>query len=271
MQRVPVSGVALESPAVPAEPSFFGLLWSVLLGYFCASITLVVLYIPLALVGLVPRPFARPGPYPIVGAWSLDADLVVTAVIVLVATWWIRSLVADKVQRPVSFGVVAAIVAATGYAPFLALRPAALSGVIALPATTWLVRRFAVGTTLPFGRPSWRVWTVLALVGAAVYGSYQAYHPLIADGGGGGPDTTLIDLQNSGWAALTIVHVQGGFVGDPPPWVPRPRLPYRVGPRGHFQISVPGAKCPSPVEITFMVLGRTSTQSFALPPGLCPR
>src|SRR5439155_18988715 len=133
-------------------------------------------------------------------------------------------------------GVVAVVVAVTGYAPFLALRPAALSGVITLPATTWLIRRYAVGTTLPFGRRSWRVWTVLAIVGVAVFGSYQVYHPLVAEGGGGGAAgfAGLVDLWNPSLADLTILHVNGGFVGNP--WDHR-TLPYTVRARGHVSVS----------------------------------
>jgi hypothetical protein len=266
-----VSGVALDSPAFPARPSFLRLLWAVLLGYISAALVLLIPYVALYLVGLMPRPFAHPGPFPVDGAWSFDADLFAATAVVLVASWCIRSTVIDVVHAPVSLGVVVVAIAVTGYAPFLALRPAALSGVIALPATTWIVRRYAIDRTLPFPRPSRRIWAALAVLGFVVFGSYQAYHPLTATGGGGGPGTTIIDLQNSGWADLTIVRVKGGFVGDPPPWVRPPALPYTVGARGQFQVSVPGGKCPSPVEITFSVLGRASTQRFALPPGLCPR
>jgi hypothetical protein len=266
-----MSGVVLDVPVIPAQPSFFRLLWSVLLGYILAFFTLGVLYLPLYELGFVPRPFARPGPFPVEGAWSLDADLVATAVIVLVASWWIRKLVAEDVRAPVSFGVVVVVVAVTGYAPFLALRPAALSGVIALPATTWLARRYAIGTTLPFPRPSWRAWLALALVGVAVYGSYQLYHPLVADGGGGagGGSAGSVDLWNPGWADLTILRVDGGFVGSDP-FERHSTLPYTVRPRSNFSVWAYGRRCPSnPIVITFSVLGRTSTQSFIVPANLC--
>jgi hypothetical protein len=256
-----MSDAALDTRAFPAEPSFLSVLWSVLLGYVCASITLAFLYLPLYVLGFIPRPFARPGPFPIVGAWSLDADLVVTAVIVLVAAWWIRSLVANKVGRPVSSGVVALIVGATGYAPFLALRPAALSGFIALPATTWLIRRYAVDTMLPFAKPSWRLWLVFVLVGVAVYGSYQVYHPLVAEGGG----SASVNLWNPGWVDLTILHVDGGWVGDDP-FGRHDQLPHRVRARAHVSVwADAGRPCVSSgvVTVTFSVLGRTSTQAFA--------
>jgi len=264
-----MSGVVLDVPVDSAEPSFLRLLWAVVLGYIEASITLGVLYLPLYALGLMPRPFARPGPFPIVGAWSLDADLAVTAVIVLVAAWWIRREVAWTTRGVVSFVIVAAAVAVTGYAPFLALRPAALSGVIALPTTTWIVRRYAVGFTLPFARPSWRVWTALALVAVGVFGSYQVYHPFVAEGGGGGGGGSAgsVDLWNPGWTDLTILSVYGGFVGDP--WEHR-KLPYTVRARSHLSVSAIGSRCPSnPIVMTFSVLGRTSTQSFVVPASLC--
>jgi hypothetical protein len=261
-----MNGVALDVPVGATHPpSFFRLLWRVLLGYVAASMTLGGLYLLLYTLGLFPRPMARPGPFPVEGAWSFDADLVVAAAIVLVAAWWIRGLVADVVRLPVSFGVVAAAVAVTGYAPFLALRPAALSGVIALPATTWMIRRYAVGTTLPFRRPSWRVWIALAVVGAVVFGSYQVYHPLVAEGGGGGS----VDLWNPGWADLTILRVDGGWVGSDP-WGRHDTLPHRVRGRSHVSVWAGDGHCRSGVvEVTFSVLGRTSTQAFTTLGGGC--
>src|SRR5207249_359466 len=116
--------VVLDVPAGSTRPLFVRALWRVMLGYVCAAVTLAVLYLPLYELGLPPGPPARPGPFPIDGAWSLGADLVVTAMVVLVAAWWVRILIADLVRAPVSFGVVALAVAVTGYAPFLAFRPA---------------------------------------------------------------------------------------------------------------------------------------------------
>src|SRR5690349_4877899 len=143
-----MSGLALEAEAQPVRPTFWTVFWAVLWGYVAAYLTLGVLALGLTALGLLPRLFWRPGPFPVTGAWSLDADLVAAVAIVLVAAWWIRRLVADKTEMPVSFAVVAVVVAATGFAPFLALRPVALTGLVALPLTTWLVRRFAVDRVL---------------------------------------------------------------------------------------------------------------------------
>jgi len=270
-----MSGVALDVPVSSTQPrSFLRLLWAVLVGYFFASVTLFILALPLLALGWLPRPFARPGPFPVDGAWSLDADVVVAAVVVLYAAWWIRREIADAVRGPVSFAVVALAVALTGYAPFLALRPAALSGTIALLATTWIVRRYAIGTALSVPRPSWRVWLALGVVGFVVVGSYRACHPLTGTGDFFGGSTLAsgkqfreISLKNSDWANLTILRVDGGWVGPSEGRVRAHRLPYTVRSRAELGVFVVGRACvPRDVVITFSVLGRTSSQRFAIQP-----
>jgi hypothetical protein len=273
-----MSGVALDVPVASTEPrSFMRVLWAVLLGYLGASITLFALALPLYALAWLPRPFARPGPFPVDGAWSLDADLVVTVVVVLCAAMWIRRMVRDAVRGPVSFGVVALAVGLTGYAPFLALRPAALSGVIALPATTWIIRRYAIGTTLPFRRPSRRVWLVLALVCVGVFGSYRVYHPLTETGGyvsgtylsGKRVHYREITLKNSDWADMTILRVDGGRIRTNDAfWKPPDgTLPYTLHSRREIEVDTVGKLCiPRDVIITFSVLGRTGNQRFTFGP-----
>jgi hypothetical protein len=264
-----VSGFAVEARARPARPTFWKLLWAVLWGYVGAALTLGVLALGLAGLGLLPRPFWRPGPFPVTGAWSLDADLVVAATIVLVAAWWIRGMVATETDEPVSCGVVAAVVAATGFAPYLARRPVALTGVVALPLTTWLVRRFAVGRVLPLPRPSWRVSAALAVAGLLVFASYRVYHPLDSFGAGSGGKVSVFDVHNSGFADLTILHVEGGVLSNDGPWAPA-RLPYTVHARSGTDVFVRASPCRSrTVTVTFSVLGRTSTQQFAVSPSDC--
>ncbi len=273
-----MSDVALDVPVRSTQPrSFMRLLWAVLLGYLVASITGFVLALPLYAVGWLPRPFARPGPFPVDGAWSLDADLVVALVVVLFTAWWIRGMIADAVRGRVSFGVVALAVALTGYAPFLTLKPAALSGIVALPATTWIIRRYAIGTTLPFPRPSWRVWLVVALVGVGVFGSYRAYHPLTGTGGyssgtylsGKRVPYQEITLKNSDWADMTIVRVDGGRIRTNDAFwkPPTGTLPYTLHSRGELEVDALGKLCvPHDVVITFSVLGRTGSQRFTFGP-----
>jgi hypothetical protein len=262
-----MSGVVLDVHAGSTSPSFFRLLRQVLLGYVCAAITLAVLYLPLYELGLAPGPPVRPGPFPTNGAWSLGADFAAAAMIVLVAAWWIRVLIADAVRAPVSFGVAALAVAVTFYIPFLALRPAALSVVIALPATTWIVQRFAVGTTLPLPKPSRWVWVVLAVVGVVVFGSYRVYHPLVGLGGEG--DGSM-ELRNPGWTDLAVTHVDGGYVGlpsgsyGPTLYGTHEELPYTVRAGSHLVVWATGPTCDSVVKLTFSVLGRKSTQSFVV-------
>jgi hypothetical protein len=206
------------------------------------------------------------------GTWSLDADLVMAAVVVLFAAWCIRREIADAVRGPVSFGVVALAVALTGYAPFLTLRPAALSGIVALPASTWIIRRYAIGTTLPFPGPSWRVWLALGVVGFVVVGSYRVYHPLTGTGGSAsgssaGKQFREVTLENSDWANLTILRVDGGRVGPSDGLVRAHRLPYTLDPRARIGVYVVGRACvPRDVDITFSVLGRISTQRFTIQP-----
>jgi hypothetical protein len=268
-----VSGFAVEAGARPARPSFWKLLWAVLAGYLGASLSLGLLALGLAALGLLPQPFRRPGPFPVTGAWSLDADLVVAVASVLVAAWWIRMMVADETGTPVSFGVVALVVAGTGFAPFLALRPVALTGLAALPLTAWLVGRFAVGRELPLPRPSWRVWASAAVLGALVFASYRVYHPLSSPGGGSGVgrkgrEFRVFDIRNSGFANLTILRVDGGVLGD---WLSAPsRLPHTLRSHSGTSVFVRGSTClPRTVEVTFSVLGRTSTQQFAVAPSAC--
>ena len=143
---------------------------------------------------------------------------------------------------------------------------------MALPLTTWLVRRYAVDRVLPLPRPSWRVSAGVALVGLLVFASYRVYHPLNSPGGGEGVGSggkfRIIDLHNSRFADLTILHVDGGVLGT---FLSTPvRLPYTVRARDGASVFVRGSTCrPGTVSITFSVLGRTSTQQFAVSPDEC--
>ena len=266
-----MSGLVLDARAGEERPSFLRVLWAVLLGYIGASLTLGVAAIGLEALGLLPRPYLRPGPFAVTGAWSLDADLVIALAIVLVAAWWIRGAVSAWTERPVSFGIVALVVAVTGFAPYLALRPLALTGFLALLATTWLVRRYAVDSTLSLPRPPWRFWLALGVAGLLVLGSYRVYHPLSSPGTGVGDGSDgsfrVFELNNSGFADLTIVHVAGGALGDPGM---NKRLPYHLRSRSSTQVYVAGPTCRShTVAVTFSVLGRMSTQEFSLGPQEC--
>jgi hypothetical protein len=261
----------MDAPAQPARPTYLRLLWAVLLGYVGAALTLGAAAIALEALGLLPRPFLHPGPFAVSGPWSLDADVVVAAVIVVVAAWWIRGLVADATETQVSFGVVALAVAVTGFAPYLALRPVALTGLLAWPATTWLVRRYAVGRTPSLPRPSWRLCVALGAAGLLVFGSYRVYHPLSSPGVGVGDGSSgsfrVLELDNSGFADLTIVSVEGGSLGEP--WARR-RVPYDLRSRSSAEVFVVGPTCRArTVAVTYSVLGRTSTQQFPLSPQEC--
>jgi len=254
-----MSGVALDAPAGFTGPSFVRVLWRVLFGYVCAAITFALLYLGLYKLGFPPGPPLRPGLAPLNDAWGLGADLVMAAMVVLVAAWWVRVLVADAVQAPVSFGVVVVAVAVTFYAPFLAFRPAPLIFVVTWPVTTLVVRYYAIGRALPFPKVTRRLWIVLALAGVVVLGSYRVYHPVVGSDGGDG----TIEFQNRGWADLTITRVKGGHIGSGWPDSPE-KLPYTVRARSHVLGWSTGPSCDSVVTITFSVLGQTATQSFAV-------
>jgi hypothetical protein len=268
-----MSGLVVDARAGEERPPFLRMLWAVLLGYIGASLTLGVAAIALEALGLLPRPYLRPGPFTVTGAWSLDADVVTALAIVLVAAWWIRGTVSAWTDRPVSFGTVAVVVAVTGFAPYLALRPVALTGFLALLATTWLLRRYALDRSLSLPRPSWRVWVALGVTGLLVFGSYRVYHPLSSPGTGVGSGSDgsfrVLELDNSGFADLTIVHVAGGALGEP--WASK-RLPYHFRSRSSAEVYVAGPTCGSrTVAVTYSVLGRTSTQQFPLRPEECNR
>jgi hypothetical protein len=271
-----MSGVALDVPVSSSRPrSFMRLLLAVLLGYVGALITLVLVALPLLAFDLLPRPVAQPGPFLVEGTWSLDADIVVWVALVLFAAWWIRRMVEDATRGPVSFGVVALAVALTGFAPLLMLRLAALWGLLALVLTTWIIRRYAIGTTLPFQRPAWWVCLLLGVVGVLILGSYRVYHPLTADGASYTDSFTFtpgkpyreLKLRNAGWANMTILRVDGGWAGPTEGWIRPHKLPYTIPSRGRVGIFVAGRACvPRDVNVTFSVLGRISTQRFAVQP-----
>jgi hypothetical protein len=203
-------------------------------------------------------------PVPIDGAWSLAADIVVAALVVLVTAWWIRKMVERAVRGPVSIGVVALTFLLVGYVPFLFLSPGALFlwGVVALVATTWAVRRYAIGRE-PLPQLSWRVGVALGVVGFAVLGSYRVYHPLTA----GGLWTADFNLTNSNWSDLTILRVKGGSIATAQGRARSLKLPYTLGWRRQVGVDINGRPCvPYDVVITYSVLGLTTTQRFRVTP-----
>ncbi len=271
-----MSGVVLDVPAVDSitPRSFWRILLAVVLGVIGAGITRSLIALVLVNQGfLSARPLSRLAPFPVDGVWSLAADVVVFAFVVLYTAWWIRRLVEGAVRGHVSLGVVALAVVVAGYVPGLILRPPLLAAVVSVLAMTWIIRRYAIGTTLPFPKPSWRVWLALAFVGLAFVGSYRVYQPLTGSDDvtnastlGYGKQFREITLKNAGWANLTIVRVDGGWVGRFEGLIAPVKLPYTVPSRGRVPIYVVGRVCaPRDVTVTFSVLGRTSSQRFPVP------
>jgi hypothetical protein len=265
-----MDGVAYRSTAT-VYPRFLRVLWAVLFGYVAAGVTLLLALLALTLLGVFVwgQSTTRPGPFPVTGAWSLDADIVLAAAAVLLCAWWIRVAVAEATGREVSLAVVAAAVALTGYAPFLALRPVALSGIVALPATTWLVRRFALDRRTRIVVSRRRV-ALLALAGAAVVGSYLLYHPLTMTGEGGGEGSggafRTLTLKNAGLADLTILRVRGGpAVAAPPSARAALLLPLTLRGRHALELAVRGGTCTTrTLTFDYVVLGRTASQPVTL-------
>jgi hypothetical protein len=260
-----MSGVALDVPvATIKHRSFARLFLAVLLGYVGAMITFGLAALPLLFLWALPRPWVQPGPFPIDGAWSLAADVVVAALIVLVIAWWIRRMVEGAVRGHVSLAVVALAVAVTAYVPSLVLPPGAalLWGIVALLVTTWVVRRYAIRTA-PLPKMPWSVCVALGLVGFAVLGSYRVYHPLSA----GGLWTADFNLTNSNWSDLTILRVKGGSIATAQGRARSLKLPYTLGWRRQVGVDINGRPCvPYDVVITYSVLGLTTTQRFRVTP-----
>ena len=260
-----MSGVALEVRVGSTSRSFFRLLLAVVLGYIGALVTLGLAAVGLMFLWLLPRPWVQPGPFPIDGVWSLAADFVIALAVVFVAAWWIRRMAARAVHGPVSFGVVALAVALTGYVPAFLLEPAGFFlGILALPVMPWFIRRYAIGRTLPIPRVSWRVWLALGVVGLAVVGSYRIYHPFVATLASNSGEFTV---RNSDWANMTILRVDGGWVGPTSGRIDRYALPYALGARARMEVYANAHPCVShDVTITFSTLGRTATQRFTFTP-----
>ena len=119
----------------------------------------------------------------------------------------------------------------------------------------------------------WPFWVVLGVAGLLVFGSYRVYHPLSSPGTGVGSGSDgsfrVLELDNSGFADLTIVRVGGGALGGPWRHV---RLPYELRSRSSAEVYVAGPTCSSrTVAVTYSVLGRASTQRFPLSPQECHR
>jgi len=221
-------------------------------------------------MGLEPWKMAvsRPGPFAITGAWSLDADLALAAFFVLGAAWCIQESVRAETDGHVSFAVVAAVVAVTGYVPFLALRPVELSGVLALPVATWAIGWLAVGREDRVAVP-WKAWVVLAGCVLAVVSSFVAYHPLSFDvtGAGGETATTrykVFELHNAGFAATRIESIRGATVVRDD-WLPPVReLPTTLGRRAGTTLALAIPGCRGTVTVTYVTLGHERTTPFKL-------
>ncbi len=265
-----MSGVALDVPVASSQPrSFWRLLWAVILGSFIASVVVLVFAYALSTIAWLPSPSLYPAPFPVDGTWTLAADLGAATVFVLVVALSVWLQVEYAVRSRVSFGVVVLAVALIGYAPFVALGSPRLLGIVTLPAMTWMIRRYAIGTALPVPSLSWRVWAALGVVALGVVASYGVYHPLAADRFIVGIDARAsgryfipVTLSNPGLADVTILRVDSGQVNGR--WHPH-TLPWTLDGRSQTELMVSRKGCAPPdVTITYSILGLTSSQRFTV-------
>lgn len=269
-----MSGVALDVPVGSPRPrSFLRLLWAVVAGAFLASMASLGLGLALHAIGWLPlRSLYPPSPFPVDGVWSVAADVVVVATYVLVSAWLIRMQVVFAVGNDVSFGVIVLTVAVVAYVPALVVTdvPPLVALIVTLLLMTWVIRRFAIGRSLPSRGPSRHGWLALGVLAVGVFASYVVYHPLMqADSGGGAFDNHLreVTVRNSGWANVTILRVTGGGIGKPDEWPSPYKLPHTVHSHGEIGFWVKGLACkPRVVAVTLSVLGRTTTQHVSVQP-----
>jgi hypothetical protein len=230
-----MSTIALEPALAPKRPGFFATLWALLLAFLAAAVSLTAVALVAmiaAVVGRVTETHPRVGaidwPFAHAGAWSVAANAVVTAGALGICALWARSLVARLADDHVSLARVWAILVVTGYAPFIAYRGLVpLHFVLGLLATTFLVRRYAIGVAP--ARVSRRAVAAASTLAALVPLSYGLTHPLWYEsdvGGGAAPDyathrivfrprhartvAVAFTLRNWGRAHVTLLGVSGG-------------------------------------------------------------
>jgi hypothetical protein len=239
------AAIAHQRAAVPKPPGFLTSVWDVFVAFLVAAIGVAAAALAAVLVGVLGftstssgRPDPIDWPFAHAGSWSIAANVVATAAVLLLCAVAISRRLARRATEPVSWLRVFAIVALTGYAPF-----AAYHGLLpfhfffGLLATAFLARRFAVGVPGPeFSR---RASGVLFFSGAAlllVPVTYGATHPLWY-GSYVASDTGKVDwrsdivaysprqpstitygftLKNASWRHATILGITGGSASSYP-------------------------------------------------------
>jgi hypothetical protein len=229
---------AQQRAAVPEPPGFLATLWDVFVAFLLAGIGVAAASVAALLAGVVGFSSSGAGPDPLdwpfvhAGAWSLAANVVVTSAVLVLCAVAISRRLARRAEEPVSWLRLFAIVALTGYAPFVAYHGLVpLHFLLGLLVTAFLARVWAVGAEPP--RISGRTRTTLAVGAAAllcVPVAYGATHPVWYGSyvGGIGPqphwgeNRILLSprhartfpytffLKNSSWAGVKILGVSGG-------------------------------------------------------------
>jgi hypothetical protein len=233
-----MNAIAHERLARPDAPGFFATAWDVFVGFLLAAISVGVVAVAALAIGFVGRDgtaharrAANDWPFPHSGVWSVAANIVVTAGVLLACAAWITARVGARAEQSVSIARVFAILGVTGYAPYVAYRGLLpLHFILGLLATTFLVRRYAVGA-LPLDL-SPRARLGLLAAGASLLcipAAYGATHPLWYESQVVGATSTLnwsthrgvyhprtdqtvkysFVLTNSGFAKVTLLDVSG--------------------------------------------------------------
>jgi hypothetical protein len=241
----------------------------------------------------------RDWPYPATGDGSTLANGVVWLAVLTLTALVIRGALADRSRKPISAFAVFAVVAVTGFAPFVPRGILDLPWPVELVLTAALLR-LTSGTVAPLSK---RATTRLLLAGApllVVPAVYGALHPLWFDQvivqttdpppPRTEPATLSFGVFNAGHAAVDIRSVSLEGPGSPvrivdvvaareppvpPPFGQSPRLPIAVEGRGRvfIQLRLLPVGCPRqrahvvPVEgksvIRYSLFGRPHTARLA--------
>jgi hypothetical protein len=182
-----MDAIAYERAAVAEPPRFFATAWAVLVGFVFAAVAVGVGAFASLELGLLgrdsmthERPPAVDWPFPHAGLWSIAANALVTAGVLLTCAILAARRVSRLTGEPVSVPRTFAIVAVTGYAPYIAFRGLlSLHFLVALLATAFLVREYAVGIPpLALSRRACVALATGAVVLLGIPAAYGAVHPL---------------------------------------------------------------------------------------------
>jgi hypothetical protein len=208
------------------------------------------------------------------GAWAVVADLVVGAVVVVVAGLAIHASMLRRTGYELPRGFLIGTLGVTGWAPYLGfhLLPGAGGAFLA----SLVVLRYAA-------RPSerdqperwpWRLIAAVTVVAVVVAGSYAVFHPLHVGGFGSGaaPGNAaktglLLQLDNSGFSDLTVLSIDAPAALLSPSMLSGHSLsPTRVPARKSIWLEMPSSVCTrNAIHVRYRLVGRVLEQPILLP------